>query len=117
LATLRDSSGKPVAGAVVNVRHEPTGTVYSAVTNATGRYSFSGVVVGGPFTVTASSGDLSVNKTDIETQLGATIDVNLTVAAARAPDVDKLEAFRVVGDTNDLDSGAAGAGRPRFTHF
>ncbi|MEY4940424.1 MAG: hypothetical protein RIQ93_2159, partial [Verrucomicrobiota bacterium] len=44
---VRDSGGRPVAGAAVKAVHTPTGTSYAASTNSAGRYSFSGMMVGG----------------------------------------------------------------------
>ena len=46
-----DQSGEPVIGAAVMAMHEPSGTVYGAVTNADGRYTIQGMRTGGPYKV------------------------------------------------------------------
>ncbi len=45
------SKGDVVIGATVTATHEPSGTVYRAITNIDGRYSIQGMRVGGPYTV------------------------------------------------------------------
>src|SRR5690349_20413792 len=40
---VRDSQGKPVSGATVQVTYGPTGTPYTTSTNADGRYNFRGL--------------------------------------------------------------------------
>lgn len=103
---VADNGGKALAGATVTARHEPTGTTYTATANASGRFSFGGMIVGGPYTVSATSAGLTGKQTDVVALLGATIDVNLT---ATATEVVTMSAFKVKGEANDLDSGAAGA--------
>ncbi|HYD83758.1 MAG TPA: carboxypeptidase-like regulatory domain-containing protein, partial [Opitutus sp.] len=53
--TVVADDGRPIAGASVTVRHEPTNTVSTAVTRDNGRFSFRGLPVGGPFTVSATA--------------------------------------------------------------
>jgi outer membrane receptor for ferrienterochelin and colicin len=50
-----DADGAAVAGAEVKVLHVPSGTTSTAATNASGQFSLSGLRVGGPYTVTATS--------------------------------------------------------------
>src|SRR5437867_3702167 len=77
---LRDSSGKPVAGATVTATHVPTGTPYTAVSTDTGRYNFRGMIAGGPYTIAVSSPSIKpAEMTDVTTQLGQDIDVNFTL--------------------------------------
>lgn len=49
-----DSEGSPVVGAAVTALHTPTGTVYTAITRADGRYNMPSVRVGGPYKVQVS---------------------------------------------------------------
>ena len=49
-----DDTGEAVIGASVRAVHEPSGSVYGAVTNVDGRYSIQGMRTGGPYTVTVS---------------------------------------------------------------
>lgn len=107
---IREESGTPVAGASVTATHIPTGTAYTAVTRADGRYSFGSMVVGGPYVVTVDGADLKpVQRTGITTSLGATIDVSITVERA-AGAVVTMERFTVEAASNELDGGAMGAG-------
>ena len=46
-----DQLGEPVIGAAVMATHEPSGTIYGAVTNADGRYTIQGMRTGGPYKV------------------------------------------------------------------
>lgn len=48
------SAGEEVIGATVTATHEPSGTVYRAVTNIDGRYTIQGMRVGGPYKVEIS---------------------------------------------------------------
>lgn len=49
-----NNDGTPLAGVFVKAVHVPTGTVFSAITRADGKYLMPAVKVGGPYTVTAS---------------------------------------------------------------
>jgi outer membrane receptor protein involved in Fe transport len=105
---VRDTAGKTVPGANIKAVHVPTGTTYTAVTNASGRFNISGMVVGGPYTVSAdATGFKSMESTDIVTQLGATIDVNLALESSGIVTLDKVT---VSGAGVALDSAASGAG-------
>jgi hypothetical protein len=52
--TVVDQSGGVLPGATVNAVHVPTGTLYSAVTDAQGRFAIPNARVGGPYAATAS---------------------------------------------------------------
>ena len=45
------SEGEDVIGATVTATHQPSGTVYYAVTNVDGRYTIQGMRPGGPYKV------------------------------------------------------------------
>ena len=51
--SMKDTK-EEVIGATVQVVHEPSGTKYTAVTNADGRFTIQGMRTGGPYTVTVS---------------------------------------------------------------
>ncbi|MBQ6198736.1 MAG: TonB-dependent receptor [Bacteroidales bacterium] len=73
-----DQNGEPVIGAAILAQHEPSGTVYGAVTNVEGRYTIQGMRTGGPYTVEFSNlGYQSVNYTDITLQLGQAYNLNV----------------------------------------
>jgi hypothetical protein len=96
VTAAEDGTGLP--GAVVEAVHQPTGTRYTSVTRADGRWTIENARVGGPYTVTATmdgfrpseAQDVSVNlseATEVDFQLQlATIEEELTVTA----DVDPL---------------------------
>ncbi len=107
---VKDTGGTPVAGAAVTATHTPTGTTYTASTNETGRYNFRGLIVGGPYTVAVSGSSIkAAERTELTTELGTDIDVNFAVTPA-AGSIVTMDKFTVKGDSNDLDSAAAGAG-------
>ena len=80
-----DATGRPVAGATVEIVHVPSGTSRTVVTDADGRYSAQGLRVGGPFEVKAS-GDHGENadQPDVYLKLAEETTLNLTVAASAA---------------------------------
>jgi len=104
---VRSNDGNPVAGATVTALFTPTNTTFRATTNEAGRYYFRGLPVGGPYTVAAAAEGLKAEPiADVTTALGIDIEVNVVIA----PDVVKLEAFRVTGDRAGLDANAQGTG-------
>ena len=77
---ITESSGVPAVGIAVVATHQPSGTVYGAVTNAEGRYAIQGMRVGGPYSVEISSlGFQSVTYTDIILQLGEQYALNSVI--------------------------------------
>jgi hypothetical protein len=106
--TVRGPNNAIVPGATVSAVHVPTGTTYTARTNEGGRFSFSGMVVGGPYTVTVVAPGLrTAERTGLTTELGGTIDANFTLETA---DIVKMDKFTVTADPTQLDSNANGAG-------
>src|SRR2546430_17344338 len=51
---VTDSSGTPLEAARVVAVHGPSGTTYAAVTRTDGRFTISGMRVGGPYRVTVT---------------------------------------------------------------
>ncbi|MCX6558805.1 MAG: TonB-dependent receptor [Candidatus Aminicenantes bacterium] len=49
---ITDSDGNPIVGATVTALHNPTGTVYTALTRQDGLFNIPAVKAGGPYTVT-----------------------------------------------------------------
>lgn len=75
VAMKSDQSSLP--GATVEAVHVPTGTRYTALTQANGRYTILNVRVGGPYTITAQiSGFRAQTQKDIMVGLGETRQVN-----------------------------------------
>ena len=98
---VTDATGKAVSGATVTLVYAPTNTVSVTTTNATGRYSFPGLRVGGPYTVSATAnGQKSKERTDINIDLGQTFQADLGVGTEA--EIVKMEAFVTHADSNTL---------------
>ncbi|MFM9080735.1 MAG: carboxypeptidase regulatory-like domain-containing protein [Opitutaceae bacterium] len=104
---VRDTSGNPVANATITALHAPTGTSYSATTSESGRFNFRGLIVGGPYTVSASaSGHKGVERGDVTTALGQDVEVSFVLEKSA---VVVMEKFTVRDEALALDAGATGA--------
>ena len=76
-----DDANEPVIGATVQAVHEPSGTLYGAITNVDGRYAIQGMRTGGPYTVTISYiGYSSRTYKDITLQLGEIFNLNAEIS-------------------------------------
>src|SRR5512135_20048 len=70
-AVVVKSDRSPLPGVTVEAIHVPTGTRYTAVTTATGRFTILNVRVGGPYTVTAKIGGFRTESLkDVNVALG-----------------------------------------------
>lgn len=75
-----DDQNEYVIGATVVAVHEPSGTMYGAVTNVDGRYTIQGMRTGGPYKVEISYvGYKKAVFTDIRLELGNTYVLNATL--------------------------------------
>jgi hypothetical protein len=91
-----DASGQPIAGATVQIVHEPSGTTKITTTGADGRYSAQGLRVGGPFDVTVSkAGQTQAVQHNVYLQLAQETPVNLTMGAEQAKEVQNLSGVTV----------------------
>ncbi|BFI95279.1 MAG: TonB-dependent receptor [Rhodanobacter sp.] len=91
-----DGNGQPVAGAIVQIVHEPSGTTKIANTGADGRFAAQGLRVGGPFDVTVSkAGMAQAEQKNVYLQLAQDTAVNLTMGAAQVKDAKDLGAVTV----------------------
>lgn len=76
-----DDMAEPVIGASVRAVHEPSGSVYGAVTNVDGRYSIQGMRTGGPYTVTVSYVGFSTQTfSNLTLQLGEVYNLNVNLS-------------------------------------
>ena len=82
--TLTDSSGQPMAGAQVVAVHTPSGTSYNTVTRSNGLFNLNNLRVGGPYTVTATSGNI------VLTTLGGTATSPTAFNIVPAPTVTRF---------------------------
>jgi hypothetical protein len=91
-----DASGQPVAGATVQIVHEPSGTTKITTTDANGRYSAQGMRVGGPFDVTASkAGMAQADQNNVYLQLSQDTAINLTMGGASTQQAKDLQGVTV----------------------
>ncbi|WP_158277390.1 carboxypeptidase regulatory-like domain-containing protein [Opitutus sp. ER46] len=101
--SVSNKQGTPVAGATVTLVHEPSNTTVTTVTRANGLYDFSGLRIGGPYTVTAN-GEV---RRDLFLDLGQTAEVNFPLDT----EIVKMQAFSVTGERDTaFDSNRMGAG-------
>jgi hypothetical protein len=100
---VNDAQGHPQPGATVTVVHGPSSTRSTVTTRANGQYDFSGLRVGGPYTVTAGS---EVRR-DLFLDPGQVVEVNFPLRT----DIVKMEAFSVTGERDTtFDTNRMGAG-------
>lgn len=105
---VKNASGEPIAGATVTAVHEPSGTRATTTSRANGQYDMSGLRVGGPYTITATSGDLKPDvRNEVYLELGQTTTVDVTMRA----EIVQLQSFTVVADRDTtFGTGRMGAG-------
>jgi len=82
---VTDASGQPVVGAEISAVDTSSGTRYTGVTRAGGRWDIPNVRTGGPFRITASANGQSKTRSGIFTTLMQTAEVNLQLSAGAAP--------------------------------
>ncbi len=76
-----NQAGETLPGATVVAVHEPSGTRYGTATRSSGRFSISGMRVGGPYTVTVTFiGYESQRIEDVFLSLGVTTDLEFELA-------------------------------------
>ena len=100
-----DEGGEPLAGAVVNAVHTPSGTSYYAIANDKGQYHIYGMRAGGPYAVEISFlGMKTQNYTGISLTLGEPYVLDATMAST-----NELESVTVVAEKS-FSSSITGAG-------
>ena len=109
-----DRNGEPIIGAAVLAQHQPSGTVYGAVTNADGRYTIQGMRTGGPYKVDFTClGYQDLQYTEITLQLADTYNLNVwlqestefldAVVVVAAP-TSKFAAQEKIGATTNISN-------------
>ena len=77
---VADSKGAILSGAIITIKHEPTGFVTTTQTNAKGIFYISNLKVGGPYTIKISSlGFKDEILNDVNLSLGANPELNLSL--------------------------------------
>ena len=100
------SMGEEVIGATVTATHQPSGTVYRAVTNVEGRFTIQGMRVGGPYKVeVAYIGQQTKTFENVNLRLGEVEDMSCSLEQ----DSKELQEVVVTGNTgiNATKTGAA----------
>jgi len=100
------ASEEDVIGATVTATHQPSGTVYKAITNIDGRYTIQGMRVGGPYLVEISYlGHQTKTFENINLILGETQNLSCTLLE----DAQELQELVVTGKSglNASKTGAA----------
>lgn len=105
---VTDAQGKPIANAVVTVVHEPSGTKAVTTSRASGQFNLSGLRVGGPYTVTATSnGYRSEVRNGVYLELGSAAELAFSLTSETVT----MEAFKVEADHDiTFGSGKIGGG-------
>ncbi|MEY2576246.1 MAG: hypothetical protein QOF80_1733, partial [Verrucomicrobiota bacterium] len=83
--TVIDASGNGVVGAEVTAVDTSSGTRYTGVSRAGGRWDIANVRTGGPFRITASANGQTATRSGIFTTLMQTAEVNLKLGAGAGP--------------------------------
>lgn len=106
ISGLVTSDGESVIGATVTATHQPSGTVYRAVTNVDGRYTIQGMRVGGPYKVEISYiGNQTKVFNNVNLRLGETENLSCSLQE----DTRELQEVVVTGNAglNATKTGAA----------
>lgn len=95
---VTDPSGAPVAGATVEIVHQPSGSRRTVTTDSEGRFNAAGLRVGGPYTVSSSAdGRKPAERTDVFLNLDEVNALTLSLASEQV-----LEAIEVTASAASL---------------
>lgn len=104
---VKSSNNETLPGATVLAIHTPTGSKYSALSNADGRFSMLNMRIGGPYKITVTYvGFQNQEFNDVYLELGKAFSLD----AILQDESQKLEEVKVVGSKNKVfASGRTGA--------
>lgn len=98
---ITTDDGQALAGASVTLKHEPTGTVDALVTPAGGRYSFTGLRPGGPYTLKITEDGYRPREyRELQLALAQELMINVVMSSSGDTPVFDLDAF-VVNASDD----------------
>jgi hypothetical protein len=104
--TVTGSDGAGINGAIVSATHQPSGTGYARQTRADGRFTITGMRVGGPYRVNIRAVGYEPQVREITSlQLGVTTDIAIVMSRA----VVRLEAVSITAETGPMSSSRTGA--------
>jgi outer membrane receptor for ferrienterochelin and colicin len=92
------SANGAVSGAQVEITYEPTNTVVTRVTDASGRYSVGGLRPGGPYTIKVSAAGLAADQVTTSLVVGETSRLSFVLSSASSVDDVVVTAQRVSSD-------------------
>lgn len=102
---ITDESMEPLAGAAIVAVHIPSGTQYTAVANAEGRYVINGMRSGGPYKVVISYiGMADAEYADVALRLGEPYEINAVMKVS-----NELDAVFVISESS-FNAGKTGTG-------
>lgn len=100
---VQTQSGTPVSGATAVIRHTPSGTVSTAVSNNSGIFSARNLRVGGPYEVTVTGADFQTKRiTDIYIGLDNTFSLDVIVGSG---EMEEVIATGTISTRSYLDTG------------
>ena len=99
---LVDASGRPVAGATVQILHVPSGTTKTVTTDANGNYVAHGLRVGGPFFVTADKAGETAERNDVYLKLAEETKLDLTTGVTDAMTLEGITVTASALTQNDV---------------
>ena len=105
---ILSSKKEPVIGAVITTMHEPTGTVFKALTDEDGYYHLENMIVGGPYSVKINSiGYKNSSKDNVFLSLGKTgkVDAELEEATTELATIEVKISKNDVFDTRKTGTG------------
>lgn len=74
---IKSSKNEPLAGATIKATHTPSGTVYTAISQSSGKFTIPNMRVGGPYKVEVSFvGFGTKTYDDLNLQLGTPLEIN-----------------------------------------
>ncbi|MDO4181279.1 MAG: TonB-dependent receptor, partial [Bacteroidales bacterium] len=102
---VTDTNNEAIIGATVQAIHEPSGTMYGAITNVDGRYTIQGMRAGGPYKVEISYvGYQTATFSGVNLQLGETANISTKMQEAS----ELLEEVVILGKSG-VDATKTGA--------
>ena len=114
---ITGNDGKPLAGAVVTVIHNESGSVNNLVTDADGRYGARGLRVGGPYTVTISKDGKVDKREDVFLPLAETLNLDASLGAEALQKVVVTAAANIKIFNNAAMGAVTSIGRAELENF
>lgn len=102
------TEGKPVAGATVTIKHIESGTVTTAVTDASGRYTSRGLRVGGPYTITITKDGVTETRENVYLQLAETKYLDASLGGPKVLDTVKVTGVAMGSEVFSADKMGSG---------